>query len=153
MIDLKKIAMFLWDRHRRQKQSAERSVYFMRDPDTGSIKIGKAKNPEQRLRTFQTANPNIEILATVPGYTKLENQLHRKFADSRIFHNREWFHPAPEILDYIRNSSFKIKQRPMPRRTIFGRVVGWWNHQLDDLLFWSVIVGGILLYLVSIIFY
>lgn len=72
------------------------AIYFIADPDTGDVKIGKTKNVDRRFKTFKTANPNIRLLGTIPGYTAEENELHRRFAKDRVA--GEWFKLSPKLL-------------------------------------------------------
>jgi len=68
-------------------------VYLIRAGDF--IKIGHAKDPENRLAGMQTGSPHqLDLIAKMPFQTKLiaheyELELHRRLAD---FHYRgEWF--------------------------------------------------------------
>lgn len=91
---------------RQQQQRAERdarnedaerlgTIYFIRINDL--IKIGKTFNLAERLASF--SYPDITVLATEPGYTIREGQLHGQF---RRFRRRgEWFHAEQPLLDYI----------------------------------------------------
>ena len=80
----------------------EQFVYFIEC--AGLIKIGVSVNPETRLASIQTANGHTaRLLATVPGGTRLERQLHEKFKASRV--GGEWFKPTNEIREYLREIS------------------------------------------------
>ncbi len=65
------------------------------------IKIGKTSGSAfARMRELQTGNPlQLGVLLTVPGYTDLEAQLHKRFAEYRI--RGEWFSPGPKLCAYI----------------------------------------------------
>jgi excisionase family DNA binding protein len=70
-------------------------VYFI-GGETGPVKIGKAMNPEGRLRDLQCGYPfELKILALVEGSTGVEQGYHRQFAHCRL--NGEWFERTPEI--------------------------------------------------------
>lgn len=74
-------------------------VYFIRC-ESGPIKIGRARNAEQRLAELQTGNPNaLSIVATVAGGVVAERNYHAKFAEHRL--RGEWFAPHPDILAEI----------------------------------------------------
>lgn len=80
--------------------TGEQKVYFIQGPPDGPIKIGISVNPEERLRTFQTASPyRLRILRLEPGGRSRETALHRRWRRHRL--EGEWFNPAPAILDYI----------------------------------------------------
>jgi hypothetical protein len=96
-----------------QKMAESGYVYVIYDPDVPAVKIGKAKDVQRRLKTFLTANYNLELIGVLPGYTKLEKELHRRFEWAKI--DREWFHPVPEILAIARSGQHQPKARP-PRR-------------------------------------
>lgn len=91
---------YLSSRRKPKKMAGVERVYFIKDLITGNIKIGRAVNPIKRLKSLQTGNPNkLVIVTTQEGGEKLENELHRRFAASRII--GEWFSPSKELEDYI----------------------------------------------------
>jgi hypothetical protein len=88
-------------------------VYFIRINDL--IKIGKSLRFEQRLTSF--SYPGIKVLATEPGYSIREANLHRQFSSYR--HSGEWFRAAQPLLDYI--ATLTPYAPPKPGRP-YGRV-------------------------------
>lgn len=81
-------------------QEQTRVIYFVQRPD-GAIKIGKTGNLKARLQTLQSQlNQPITLLATTPGYTKLEYRLHKRFAYANIC--GEWFLPVTELQKFIK---------------------------------------------------
>ena len=75
-------------------------VYFIKNPDTGLIKIGRAKNVFQRIhKLIVEQKADLRILGVIDGYEWEENELHRKFAEFND--HLEWFKPVDEILEYI----------------------------------------------------
>ena len=70
----------------------EMFVYAIRNADTGHIKLGISRNPEQRLKQLQTANSaKLELVAyrkAVNGFQD-EKQLHNDNSEYRI--RGEWF--------------------------------------------------------------
>lgn len=66
-------------------------VYLIQSP-TGSYKIGRTRNPNNRMRTFGVQLPfevdYVCVIETGDMY-QLERQLHQQFANKRI--NGEWF--------------------------------------------------------------
>ena len=70
-------------------------VYFIQE-ENGPIKIGRARNPLQRLRQLQTGNLRpLRLIAFTEGDSRLESSLHFLFRRHKIA--REWYHPAPEM--------------------------------------------------------
>lgn len=75
-------------------------VYFVRNADTGQIKIGISNDVTRRLRTLQTGSAAaLDLLGTMPGGRAKEAELHARFADSRT--GGEWFDPTPELDRFI----------------------------------------------------
>jgi len=76
-------------------------VYFIQDGDsTGAIKIGRAKNPPERLRLMQTsAARRLVLLCALPGGPRLELALHAAFAGARL--SGEWFEPTKELVALV----------------------------------------------------
>jgi len=63
----------------------------------GKVKIGYSTDITRRLRAYP---PGSEVLAVHPGTLELERSIHRDFDAHRVA-GREWFRPAPEILDHF----------------------------------------------------
>lgn len=76
-------------------------VYFLQRPDTRAVKIGFAADVGQRFDQLNGANDvELVLLAVMPGVKRDERALHVRFA---AHHKHcEWFHPAPEIIAFIR---------------------------------------------------
>jgi hypothetical protein len=74
-------------------------TYFARCLTTGNIKIGRSREPNERMKQLQaaTGNPH-ELLATLRGGEN-ESAYHSIFTEHRLY--GEWFAPAPEILAEI----------------------------------------------------
>lgn len=73
-------------------------VYFLRTPD-GLVKIGHtAGNLGQRRQTFRAQWE--DVLALLPGSRADEAAMHRRFR-RHLARGREFFQPAPEVIDYI----------------------------------------------------
>lgn len=110
------------ERARRESARAGgQKVYFVEMVGHDLVKIGVSSDPEGRLRTLQTGNPNqLRLLAVFPGGRPLEEHLHRLFRPYHI--NLEWFHLADPIKAYI------MDHGPPPRvkcRTRTGVRVTW----------------------------
>ncbi|WP_375493795.1 GIY-YIG nuclease family protein [uncultured Nostoc sp.] len=80
-------------------------VYFILNSDSKAIKIGRAKNLEQRIRSLQTSSPaHLKLIKSVQvdGAEKaieLEQALHRQFQAIRLA--GEWFKAEPLLIEYI----------------------------------------------------
>lgn len=71
-------------------------VYFIRVGADGPFKIGISKYPEARLRTLQTSHyEQLYLIGFFPGSTFDEQELHRKYEESRI--RGEWYRAGPEL--------------------------------------------------------
>lgn len=78
-------------------------VYLIQEPTLGSYKIGKTKNPEDRLRTFgvlMPIYPEYLCLIETPNHHWLETHLHKRFASKRL--RGEWFALSPEDVEFIK---------------------------------------------------
>lgn len=60
-------------------------------------KFGFSNNPETRLKSLQTGNPNkltiVESIFVETDVSKLEKKLHREYAMRRV--HGEWFNATP----------------------------------------------------------
>lgn len=73
-------------------------VYFVRaDQHRNLIKIGHTANLASRIAHYGGWHT---LLALQPGSHDDEQAMHRRFRAYRAL-GREWFRPAPEIMDYI----------------------------------------------------
>jgi hypothetical protein len=72
-------------------------VYFIRTRD-GLIKIGHTINFYDRKTAFDKGW--LHILAIIPGSRQAEADMHKRFAE-HLAQGREYFHPAPELIDHI----------------------------------------------------
>lgn len=80
-------------------------IYFIQVENNGPIKIGSAKDPEQRLKHLQIGNhKKLNLIAVMHGESPLESKIHRDLKDFR--RSGEWFNPTTEVLDYIRDIQF-----------------------------------------------
>jgi hypothetical protein len=81
---------------------AGKSVYFLQGIEGGAIKIGCAYNVKARMRAVGCDHKrSFRLLATMDGGAVMEHALHETFDDIRVAETWEWFHPEPELLDYI----------------------------------------------------
>lgn len=85
-----------------QKSSVNGYVYLLK-ADTGHYKIGRTKNPKDRIKTFSVKLPfrvEYDCLIKSDEYITLEAELHATFADKRI--EGEWFALTDDDVAYIR---------------------------------------------------
>jgi hypothetical protein len=77
------------------------NVYFIKPIGMdGPIKIGFSQNPKHRLEQLMVWSPfPLEIAAAMPGTWHDEQELHKRFASTRL--HKEWFSASPELLEYI----------------------------------------------------
>jgi hypothetical protein len=73
-------------------------TYFIIDPETGNIKIGRSYNPQNRLSGIRVTHPGADILATLPDHS-LERELHKRFQHLNV--EGEWFSPGDDLIDFI----------------------------------------------------
>jgi len=78
----------------------EMFVYVARNTDTGNIKIGLSKQPEERIKQLQVGcDGKLELLGCIPAPNRYKDETayHRKFISSNI--HSEWFtSDAAEII-------------------------------------------------------
>lgn len=77
-------------------------IYFLQSWGGGPIKIGICRiKPEDRIRTLQTGNPEpLRCIGLTYGLRAREKEIHQRFQKYRI--RGEWFDPAEEILEFVR---------------------------------------------------
>lgn len=76
-----------------QKQNDSGYVYFILDCTKNCVKIGKSKNPKNRLKHLSIGNPSLlKIIKTIKtsSMSQDEKYYHTKFAEYRIAET-EWF--------------------------------------------------------------
>lgn len=65
------------------------------------VKIGKANNVFSRMSSLQTSHyTELEILFVIPGYSKLEKELHSRYRQHHV--RGEWFSLTPLQIDQIK---------------------------------------------------
>ena len=75
-------------------------IYFIEAVGTDKVKIGIAKDPEERLKQLQTGSSvKLRLMDSIGAYANEEKKLHLKFKDLR--HSGEWFFLTKELKDYI----------------------------------------------------
>lgn len=82
-----------------------RSVYVIRNPRSGLVKIGVAGDVQGRLKALErAAGEPLDLVATIGTGTVLEADLHRQFAAARRI--GEWFDASePELAAWLASLS------------------------------------------------
>lgn len=109
-------------------------IYFAQAGDGGAIKIGSSRNAQRRVLSLgNAAHEDISLLGVMSGGTADEFTLHKKFAAHRI--RREWFHPAPELLDFIKSHARPLESFPAAMRVesveLTGDRLREWRFRMD----------------------
>lgn len=85
-------------------------IYFIQEIEPPfRIKIGYSANPDKRIATLAATLPQlIQILKVIPGDKEDEQWLHERWREFRVNRKREWYYPAPELLEYIDTDNMLI---------------------------------------------
>lgn len=101
-------------------------VYAIGERNCEAVKVGVARNVEERLRALQLANPNeLFIHASMPGGRQEEAAVHWMFATCRI--RGEWFkNTNNQIVQWLNARAALIKsnaaaEKPLPTEWLFVR--------------------------------
>lgn len=97
------------------------AVYFIQSSATGYIKIGKARDVNNRLRQLQTSNPDkLTLLHSFPDYGhREEKEYHTQFKAFRV--SGEWF--LPDILPLIKPPTRRVKKIDTVKAETLTRIV------------------------------
>lgn len=81
--------------------SGPEKVYFIQEPVTQSVKIGRAINVDGRMREIQACCPTeLRLLATADGGIVFESVLHRLFNSHRV--RGEWFAWNDDLAKFLK---------------------------------------------------
>lgn len=110
----------------------ERSVYFIRNDRTSSIKIGVAADPRKRVSELQTGSDgSLELIHTEPGGAARERELHARFSEDRI--QGEWFRASEDLVEYLdRGDPAQDISRPRNLRRYDCPLVGHYFHTIKE---------------------
>lgn len=76
------------------------ATYIVRAGESDFVKIGKADDPEQRVRDLQVGHPELlTIIRVHDAHFDSEEQFHGRFASQRV--RGEWFRFHPEMLTFM----------------------------------------------------
>ena len=77
-----------------------KEMYFIEAEGQNRIKIGVARDPEERMSTLQAGSPvKLKLLGTVAGGQAREIKTHKKLAKWHV--RGEWFEGSKEVRSYI----------------------------------------------------
>lgn len=98
-------------------------VYFIRDDNSGLVKIGRSYNPEKRRKQLQSElhGHDLVILGTMECPAYVEAELHYKFKDYR--ENGEWFRPEFQLMEYISLHAERPDIAYSRFKKIFGKAI------------------------------
>ena len=78
------------------------TIYFIEAIGQDRIKIGKTRDPKNRLRQLQTGSASkLQLLGVIVDKANRESELHALFAEDRI--QGEWFRDTASLRSYIRD--------------------------------------------------
>lgn len=89
--------------HQERQDSPKRGFVYLLQSSTGYYKIGRTKDPTDRIKTFNVKLPfevDFTCLLKTPDMYALEQELHQQYADKRV--NGEWFDLDPTDVERIR---------------------------------------------------
>lgn len=85
-------------------------VYFIQGIGGGPIKIGYTTDTRGRYSSLQIGNPErLMLLCEFSAVPRDESKLHARFAGHHV--RGEWFAPAPEILEFVRQNAIGFERR------------------------------------------
>lgn len=116
-------------------------VYFVLAKKLNLVKIGTSIDPYKRFSSLESASPDsLEMIAIIPGGSKEEQNLHKKFFDLRD--HLEWFRYEEPLVDFIKqlNSMFTkeglsnaLEQERKEKKYLLGLLRDFINSTKDML--------------------
>lgn len=98
------------------------SVYYIRAPEVGLVKIGHAVDVPNRFSTIQCHSPvSLAILATEDGCAEVEAERHSQFEP--LWVRGEWFRYEGELVDFIATLTPYARRRS--RKALPGALGEW----------------------------
>lgn len=94
-------------------------LYLIKSSDY--IKVGFTTNIKNRMKAYNTCNPDYELLDTVEGTEQDETNFHMDI--SKYFYRGEWFYFNQEIIDlwnrkFDRKVYIKLKQEDLSKENL-----------------------------------
>lgn len=73
-------------------------IYAIRESETGRIKLGISKNPNERLRQLQTSNSQkLELIAYKKAVNRFSDEKEMQIKNNKYHIRGEWFKPEVDI--------------------------------------------------------
>lgn len=92
---------------------SESCVYFIEAAEAGVVKIGRTRSINSRMTSLQVASPfKLTLVGTIPGGSRLENRLHRRYSQDRT--EGEWFNFTARMKNDVRLMLLYREQLPPP---------------------------------------
>jgi len=85
-------------------------IYFIQEKEEPyRIKIGYSKDATKRIAVLSATLPQqVEIIKIIPGDIEDEKWFHDLLKQFRVSGKREWYHPDPDLLDFIETGDLKF---------------------------------------------
>lgn len=100
----------------------------------GLVKIGKARDPEKRLRALSTGSPHeLRLLASCDWPDEVERLIHAAFKAKK--YNGEWFRPEGHVLSFVStmmcNHGATDEEKYAACMTILVEMLSGWSMRPD----------------------
>lgn len=87
---------------KQEKVVVKSHLYVIEDIESNSIKVGRSKNPNGRIKSLSNANPNkLEFLKIYEKKGELEERVHEALKEAGLHIRGEWFKNTEDALDII----------------------------------------------------
>ena len=97
--EAKELMSFSRSGKRRKNPTRKQSLYLFKNKNNGYYKIGISIHPEQRIRTLQAEEPDIQVIKSWPALGDMEKFWHSHFFDARL--RGEWFKLTASQVRYM----------------------------------------------------
>jgi len=77
-------------------------TYFILNPATNLVKVGKGTDPVRRMQNLQTSIPDARLVLLHVINENVEAEMHRRLAHLRVSPRSEWFTYSPALKDLIK---------------------------------------------------
>lgn len=78
------------------------NIYIIRNHERGEVKVGKSKNPRDRLNTLQSASSSfLSLVCSFPAKESDETKIQRILLEHGLHVNKEWFVDCPYTIALV----------------------------------------------------
>lgn len=78
------------------------NIYIIRNHERGEVKVGKSKNPRDRLNTLQSASSSyLSLVCFFPAKESDETKIQRILMKHGLHINKEWFIDCPYTIQLV----------------------------------------------------